>query len=120
MLRKLVSGVLVGFDVISIVLSGYIGLFLRFEGKVADKYFEAWFHFLPVMILVGLAVYYLFGLYNRLWRYAGVNEILTICFAVSVSTIGSSLYMYMSKPGFPRSVYIIAWGFNVACVGSSR
>ncbi|MGE5582128.1 MAG: polysaccharide biosynthesis protein, partial [Bacillota bacterium] len=120
MLRKLVSGVLVGFDIISIVLSGYIGLFLRFEGKVADKYFEAWLGFLPVVILIGLAVYYLFGLYHRLWRYAGVNEILTICFAVSVSAIGSSLYMYLSKPGFPRSVYIIACGFNIACVGSSR
>ncbi len=120
MLRKLVSGVLVGFDIVSIVLSGYIGLFLKFEGKVADFYFEAWFRFWPVVILVSLLVYYSFGLYHRLWRYAGVNEIFTICFAVTVSSISSALYMYLVNPGFPRSVYIIAWGFNIACVGSSR
>lgn len=120
MIRKIVSGVLVGFDIISIVLAGYIGLFLRFEGKVSGSYFEAWIGFLPVVIIVSLLVYYLFGLYHRLWRYAGVNEIFTICFAVTVSAIGSSLYMYLVNPSFPRSVYIIAWGFNIACVGSSR
>lgn len=120
MLRKLVSGLLVGFDVISIVLSGCIGLLLRFEGKVAASYFGVWFSSLPVVILVGLAIYYLFGLYHRLWRYAGVNEILTICSAVTVSAIGSALYIYLYNPGFPRSVYIIAWGFNIAAVGSSR
>lgn len=120
MLRKLISGALLLADIIVLSLSGYIGLFLRFEGKVADYYFQVWFHFLPVVILVGLVVFYLFGLYHRLWRYAGVNEILTIGFAVTVSSIGSSLYMYLVNPSFPRSVYIIAWGFIIACVGSSR
>ena len=120
MLRKLVSGVLVGFDIVSIVLSGYIGLFLRFEGNGAGHYIKTWSGYLPIVILVGLVCYYLFGLYHRLWRYAGVNEILTICSAVTVSALGSSLCIYLFNPGFPRSVYIIAWGFNIAAVGCSR
>lgn len=120
MLRKLVSGILIVLDIISITLSGYIGLFLRFEGKVHESYFQTWAGFLPVVILFSITIFYLYGLYHQLWRYAGVNEIITICFAVTVSAIGSSLYMYLVNPSFPRSVYIIAWGFNIACVGSSR
>lgn len=119
-LRRLVSVILMLADAIAITLSGFIALYLRFEGQVAAHYFYAWIYFLPVIIIIGLTFFFMFGLYQRLWRYAGVNELLTIIFAVTLNSVVSSLYMYITDPSFPRSVYIMTWGLNVAFVGSSR
>ena len=119
MIRKIVSGVLVGFTFFNCI-SGLHRAVFKVEGQVAGSYLAGWTGSIRFVILVRVGSYYLFGLYHLLWRYAGVNEIFTICYSVTVSAVSSSLYMYLSKPGFPRSVYIIAWGVNIACVGSSR
>lgn len=119
-LRRLILVVLMLADAISITLSGFIALYLRFEGQVADHYFHTWINFLPVIIIIGLTFFFMFGLYQRLWRYAGIKELLTIIFAVTLYSLVSSLYMYITVPSFPRSVYIMTWGLNIAFVGSSR
>jgi FlaA1/EpsC-like NDP-sugar epimerase len=119
-LRRLVTSALILTDVIILSLSGYVALLLRFEGNINYRYFNNWLSFLPIALLVGLFVFYLFGLYQRLWRYAGVRELVTITAAVTVSSIIVSISMYLTIPSFPRSVYILSWGFNVAFVGLSR
>lgn len=119
-LRRLVTSALFITDALILVLSGYVALLLRFEGNVADHYLYNWFRFIPVVLLVGLLVFKVFGLYQRLWRYAGVRELVTIIAAVTVSSIIVSISMYLTIPRFPRSVYILSWGFNVAFVGLSR
>lgn len=119
-MRRLVIGALIIIDVIIISLSGYVALLLRFEGNIAGHYLNNWLSFLPVILFVSLVVFNIFGLYQRLWRYAGVRELVTITAAVTVSSIVVSTSMYLTIPGFPRSVYILSWGFDVAFVGLSR
>jgi FlaA1/EpsC-like NDP-sugar epimerase len=119
-LRRLVTGGLIFIDGLTLILSGFVALFIRFEGLVEARYFNDWIHFMPFMIVTGLIVFNFFGLYKRLWRYAGMRELLTIVFAVTVSSVIFSLGMYLVLPSFPRSVYILSWGFNVAVVGLSR
>lgn len=119
-MRRLITGALIFIDVLTVAISGYVALFIRFDGLVEARYFNEWFQFMPVIIAISLFVFYIFGLYKRLWRYAGVRELLTILAAVTVSSIIFSLSMYLVIPSFPRSVYVLTWGYNVAFVGLSR
>ncbi len=119
-MRRLVTSALILSDVIILAFSGYVSLFLRFDGNIADYYLDKWFNFLPVVIVVGLIVFFLFGLYHRLWRYAGARELVTISVTVTVCSIISSSYMYIIDSSFPRSIYILTWGLNIAFVGLSR
>jgi FlaA1/EpsC-like NDP-sugar epimerase len=59
----------------AIVVVGYLGpLVLRFDGAVPGRYWDQFWGFVPLAILVHLLSNYLFGLYGQMWRYASVQE----------------------------------------------
>ena len=120
MRRKLVSSVLMLIDMAIVVAIPFIALFIRFEGSVDSHYYTILFHYLPAIILIRLITFYVFGLYNRLWRYASINELLSICGAVTVSSLLIAAYIYETHSILPRSVHVISWFFNIGFIGASR
>ncbi len=81
--------------------------------------------------MIGLAlvikpvVYYLFGLYRRMWVYASIPEIKLIFFAVTTASVLVSVPMYFFLYGnvfyaFPRSVLVIDWILSLLLVGGQR
>lgn len=111
---------LMALDAVIVMATPYFSLFLRFEGNVEAKYILTMLGFLPLIVFVRLATFYLFGLYNRLWRYASINELVAIIMAVTASSVVITAVMYWSGSGTPRSVYIMAWLFDIALIGGSR
>lgn len=80
---------------------------------------------LGACLLVKPLVYYFFGLYRRLWRYASTRELVLIFSAVTtasmiVSTIMIALFATGVFAGFPRSVLIIDWLLSMSFIGGMR
>jgi FlaA1/EpsC-like NDP-sugar epimerase len=98
----------------------YVALFIRFEGSVEPQYLIKMLHFLPFVIAVRLITFYFFGLYNRLWRYASINELVAIFLAVTASTAVIMPIMLWVEAGLPRSIYLLSWLLNIALIGGSR
>jgi FlaA1/EpsC-like NDP-sugar epimerase len=68
-----------------------------------------------------------FGLYRREWRYASVQEMYLIVFAVMVGTVVAALlfvtlaqFHFPGTHGYPRSVFAVEALLEVAFVGGSR
>ena len=60
---------------LAIVFSAYLStLVVRLEGAVPEQYWHNFWLYLPLFVVVHLAVNYLFGLYGQMWRYASVLE----------------------------------------------
>jgi FlaA1/EpsC-like NDP-sugar epimerase len=79
---------LVAIDIGSIVLAFVLSFVIRYEALVdVWPYLRLGMPLLSVIILIRLPVYYGFGLYNRLWRYASMKEMRTILFAGAVASI---------------------------------
>jgi len=94
--------------------------------------------YIPQMVwMTGLAllikpvVYYLFGLYRRLWAYASIWELLVISVAVTVSSMGLALAELILNliqqavlgpryMGFPRSAILIDWLLSTVLIGGFR
>jgi FlaA1/EpsC-like NDP-sugar epimerase len=113
--------VLVATDAIALSLSGFIGVWLRFEGAPPVAHLLTWARFLLLAVPLYLVTYYYFGLYRRLWRYATVEDLLVIAIAVSVATFAfSSLILAIPNLSFPRSVLAMTWLTNIAAVGGAR
>jgi len=96
-----------------------LGLLLRFEGSVPSLWLDRLETLLLPAAIINLASFYIFGLYRRVWRYAGIDELLLIVLAVSAGLSGTYLYSYFFEP-LPRSVYIIAWFLLIFFIGGSR
>jgi FlaA1/EpsC-like NDP-sugar epimerase len=105
------------------VLGSYI---LRLElGAAFQFYFPSALWLMGTALLIKPMVYFLFGLYRRLWIYASIQEMKIIAFAVTTASIVVSLVMVAMFMqgffiGFPRSVLIIDWLLSLAFVGGLR
>ncbi|WP_396147770.1 polysaccharide biosynthesis protein [Anaerospora sp.] len=118
--QKLITGSLVLLDTIIITVAPYLALLLRFEGIIGSRQYQMVYEYLPGIILIRLLTFYFFGLYNRLWRYASIHELLAIVSAVTVSSVFVFIYMFGMGSKLPRSIPIITWLIVVALVGLSR
>jgi FlaA1/EpsC-like NDP-sugar epimerase len=108
-------------DAAAIVLAGLFAVLLRFEFSLPLDYVRRYFMLAILEIPLRIAVYSLCGLYNRLWRYASVRELIAVVFAVSLGS-GLILVAVHVQPflGFPRSVVVLSWLVNIFSVGGIR
>jgi FlaA1/EpsC-like NDP-sugar epimerase len=98
---------------------------LRLEGSFYYQYLPSAYWMIGASLLLKPIVYYLFGLYRRLWAYASTNELKLISAAVTVaSAVISAIMIAMLTArvfiGFPRFVLIIDWLLSLVCIGGFR
>ncbi len=120
MRRKIVSLCLVLVDATIVALVPFIALCLRFEGLMNKRYLELFVNYIPEIIVIRLVVFYMFGLYQRLWRYASIHELIGIISAVTISSIIIGVYMNVTGANIPRSIPIISWLLVILLIGASR
>jgi len=80
--------------------------------------------------LIGLCIYFsisyiifaqLFKLYNRLWRYISIHDLLLITQTVTVSMIISLLYLnFVVGIYIPWTVKVLTWFFILAFIGGNK
>lgn len=74
-------------DIIALLFIPALALTLRLDGfDWWPRIGQALIVFTLVALLVKLPIFYLLGLYNRFWRYAGVNDLVGVLIAVGLST----------------------------------
>lgn len=61
-------------DAVLVVCALGAMLTLRFDGSVPEHFWASYVSFLPVAVVVTLAVNWLWGLYGQIWRHASVLE----------------------------------------------
>lgn len=68
-------------DVAVAVAAYLIPLVLRFEGSVPSEYWDNFWSFTPLVVVVHLAANLGFRLYGHMWRYASIEEARRVIFA---------------------------------------
>ncbi len=94
-------------------------------GPLFVYYLPRAYWLLVTSLLVKPVVFYLFGLYSRLWVYASIQELKLIIVAVSTSSVIVSLLMVLFRafqilPDFPRSTLPIDWLLSMVLIGGLR
>lgn len=95
-------------------------MFIRLEGQIDSRYLGQILHILPLMLVIKIATYAIFGLYNRMWRYASIYEMLVVVGAVTTGSILTYGYIKLVEPSFPRSIIFLSWLLNIVLIGGSR
>ena len=106
-------------DAVLVITAIALSVYLRFDWNVPADFFEAMARLLLPAALISLAVFFVLGLYRRVWRYTSIDDLFLIAFAVSVSVGGIYLYSLFSGM-LPRSAYIITWFLLLIFIGGSR
>ena len=108
-------------DAVLVNVAAFGSFYLRFEGNIPQEYFMTYYHTAWAGTLIYLLVFSLFGLYNRLWQYASINELISIFFAVTVGTSGVVFVVYFLAPmRYPNTVAVLLWLTTAFLIGGSR
>jgi UDP-GlcNAc:undecaprenyl-phosphate/decaprenyl-phosphate GlcNAc-1-phosphate transferase len=76
-----------------IALSYYLALILRFEQSLTGNLSLHYWSALPLILVVKLAIFYTCSLYQGIWLYTGVNELIKILRAVILGGVVSAFLM---------------------------
>lgn len=96
-------------DLVLICIAYYLAHFLRFEGNISDANVSLMVTSLPWLIAARLGCFYYFGLYQGIWRYIGLKDLLAIFKAVAVSSVLVILFLtlFFRFNEYSRVVFII-------------
>jgi FlaA1/EpsC-like NDP-sugar epimerase len=115
---------------ICLVAAAWIGSFLvRLDFTLEEPFAGAMWSTLPVVVIVKLAVFYRFRLFQGWWKYVGLSDLIdigkasffsTVCvFLACVVGYGPRLDIYQGQT-FPRSVFLVDLVLTFLFVGGVR
>ena len=107
------------WDIAATFLAYFLASLLT--GQLADVFATHEVYFvLGTAVVVNLLTYALFKLYNNLWEYASIDEVLRILLAVGLGTLVSAVLLWMLGQWVPIRVYFVAMFLMIFFVGGSR
>jgi FlaA1/EpsC-like NDP-sugar epimerase len=115
-------------DILAFMVTPLVALMLRMDGNVPyDRYGRSLIVATGAFLLVKLVIFYKGGLYSRLWRYAGLDELIRLSFlAVVALLVQTALFLLVLQPlgwvgrDFPRSIPIVEGLLALVVVGGLR
>ena len=116
-------------DIVGIFMSFLLAYTIKFDGLKAVPE-ELKFHITKVIILMVLAkfsILILMKMYSKIWRFAGITEMIDVIIAAAVGTgvVMGGLFLIsrhpeLSKILIPRSILLLAFIFDVIFIGGTR
>ena len=100
-------------DVISVLLSSALSLYVRYDFRFMDVPREFWEAILDIYlfnVIVTVLVFYIFRLYNSVWRYAADTELVNNGIAVILCAVMQPVICWVEGVRLPAS-YPFCYGF---------
>lgn len=111
------------YDMFSIIMASGLALLLRFEfcfDKVETQYIDMMWGMLPAVVVITIAFFWIFRLYNSVWSFAGMIEMRNIILASILATAVCAVLMYGNGNNMFRSYYILYLGVQVVITTIGR
>ncbi len=100
------------FDVLFIMISSFMALYIRFEFKfneIERLFLNHYAYLLPVTIVTTIIIFFLFKLYSSVWEYASTDELIKIIGATLCSALVQLIVSYAFPLYMPRSYHVLYW-----------
>lgn len=111
---------MVFIDIILINIALYYSFILRFDSNIPEEYLIAYKDTYIIVSIISVVSFIIFNLYNRIWKYASIDELISIVLATSFGTMAVLGYTFMMRCTYPRSVYILFWLLLTVFIGGFR
>jgi FlaA1/EpsC-like NDP-sugar epimerase len=113
----------VGIDACLLALAYYLAYILRFDSGIPHRYELLLSDTIVVTVAMKLAIFALFGLYSKLWRFVDQKDFETILKAVVVSSVGVIVFLFVFSIGKhdpPRGVLALDFLLSLVFVAGAR
>jgi FlaA1/EpsC-like NDP-sugar epimerase len=113
--------ILLIIDFLLVISSFYLAVLIRFEGEPSPRYIYSFEWLFLANAAIAIGIYYKFGLYEKLWRYAGVQELKNIFVANAIAYIPAfTAALVTGGVYYSRSIIVIAGMLTFFFTGGIR
>ncbi|RGD75328.1 polysaccharide biosynthesis protein [Anaerofustis stercorihominis] len=121
MTKKKRLAILFIVDALIVTFSSMMSLLLRFDlFTIPSRFLYPALKFLPLDIFIAISVLAVFKMYNRVWTYASLDEVMSALKASVVIELIYLLYHKLFDVGMPRSYYFFDITFLFLLIALSR
>ncbi len=105
-------------DALAALFTLYVSFYIRYEFIIPDPLFNVFIQWSPWFVLSQIIVFYLSGLYARLWKYTSLFDLYAIlsASATSCGIAFIAVFFTMGSFAYPRSVLLLYFVFNTILV----
>jgi len=107
-------------DITIINLTFLLSLFLHYEGHIPDGMITTYLQSAIILTAVKILIYRYFQLYNSIWEYASIEELMKVVMAVTVGCVISSAYLWFINYELYLGVYLFMYALEVGAIGGVR
>lgn len=110
-------------DLIMVPVAWILAYWLRFNlGSIPPEFWDGALDALPWVVLIQGSVYWFFGLYRGVWRFASLPDLLRITGAALAGTALVALVLFIVNRSqlMPRSVPVLFFGLQVILLAGPR
>jgi FlaA1/EpsC-like NDP-sugar epimerase len=109
-------------DLAAAGVAWWLAYALRFNFEISPAYLEGMLQTLLWVVPLQAVVFWRFGLYRGVWRYASLPDLKRILFAVGVAAMATALLLHLLLMGelVPRSVLLLDPILLLLIMGGSR
>ena len=108
------------FDSAILAAVPFLALLLRLDGDITNQYFYVLINVFAAGVIIKLAVFAFYGMYNRIWRYATIKDMFAIIGACTIGSVIVALLGLCLEIKLPRSIYVISYILDVGFICFSR
>ncbi len=99
------------FDIFAVNLSYFLALWFRFDCMYSeipwDRYMVPFLKFAPIYAVVCLVIFWRFRLYNSIWRFASISELMRVMLASVTTSVVHIIGITLLFRRMPISYYVI-------------
>ena len=108
-------------DIILIAAAFSLAFYIRFDFSIPSSYLETLKDFILPVTGVKIVLFYICGLYRRIWRYTSLKDLYMIIWSSLLGTLAIIVIIFfISRTTFPRSVIALDGIFTVAFTAAIR
>lgn len=98
------------YDIVVMGGSYFLALWLRFDcrySEIPHDYLRSWMYFTPIYAVIGIVVFFLFHLYQSIWKYASFVEMKLMTIASLVAAAVHIALITLLFQRMPISYYVV-------------
>ncbi len=109
-------------DVVAAALAWLLAFWIRFNLEIPPEYSHAMMATVLIVVPLQSIVFWVFGLYHGIWRYASLHDLQRILGAVTVSCLAVPTLVLLLRlsESLPRAVFLLDPVLLVFIMGGSR
>ena len=123
--QNIVKALMMLFDAIAVNMAYYLALVLRYYVRFqfdpdSVRFLEGFWQFAPYYTVLTIAVFYVFRLYNTMWRFGGLQDLIRIlmaCIVTSIIQVAGTLLFFTRMS---LSYYVLGFIIQFCLIAGGR